>query len=346
MGILFGLCLLPLVFRAVAGGTEDKDYMSRDMTSTINGYFLTTVFMTHIIQYIPAKMYNGVDWVYLWINRGLGQLIVAMFLFYSGYGVMQSIRHKSGYMRTFIPKRVIPLLFDFEIAVCIYFVVSCMMDRCPTIPYFIKSMFAWESLGNSNWYIFAILYLYLLTYVSFRWMRDEAQWVSVLFVLGGSILYIWFMQKHKGGWWYDTILCYVAGMCFSYFSVFFRRLFGKKGERRRFVIYMSILLTSFVCLYLVRKKSVWWFELLSICFCLLIVLLTSRFHFFGKIYSYIGKNLFCFYMYQRIPMIVFQEVLAKTNIYLYFFICAICTGLIAYVMIQIYEKLHQRFFAT
>ena len=101
MILIFGLCFLFLVLSAFGIGAKGKwafsqpvspksGYCSREMTASVNGYFLTTVFMTHLIQYMSWSIYGPLDIMYIEVNRALGQLIVAMFLFYSGYGVTES----------------------------------------------------------------------------------------------------------------------------------------------------------------------------------------------------------------------------------------------------------------
>ena len=42
-----------------------------------------------------------------------------------------------------------------------------------TLPQFLLSLVCWESIGNSNWFIFAILVLYLITTASFLLVRKN-----------------------------------------------------------------------------------------------------------------------------------------------------------------------------
>ena len=163
------------------------------MTASVNGYFLTTVFMTHLIQYMSWSIYGPLDIMYIEVNRALGQLIVAMFLFYSGYGVMESLRHKNN-------RDVNPTAFF--IAAVIYLFVSCATNQTPTFRYALKGFAAWESLGNSNWYVFAILYLYVVTYIVFRiretkWFRKMPLWFAVFGIVFLSGIYILWM-RHAG----------------------------------------------------------------------------------------------------------------------------------------------------
>lgn len=343
MGIIFIIFFLLLAVNACGAGKKTDDFLSRDMTSAINGYFLTTVFMTHFIQYLSPEMYNRADWLYIVINRALGQLIVAMFLFYSGYGVMESVKHKRGYIRTFPVKRILLLVFDFEIAAVIYLALSCLTDNTPTLVYTIKALFAWESLGNSNWYVFAILYLYIATYLSFRFVRSGHTGISLALLTAFVVCYIIFMEQHKGGWWYDTVMCYPAGMVFSCHADKIKK--DLTGSVWKYASVLAVTGGSFLAVYTCRKENVWFFELLSVLFALLIVTLTARFRAAGRFYGFLGKHLFCFYIYQRIPMILFKDSLGKINLYLYFFVCVAGTALICLIMILVYDWLHKKYFA-
>ena len=138
MILIFGLCFLFLVLSAFGIGAKGKwafsqpvsqksGYCSREMTASVNGYFLTTVFMTHLIQYMSWSIYGPLDIMYIEVNRALGQLIVAMFLFYSGYGVMESLRHKKGYISSFPKRRLLPFFVNFEIAAVIYLALPFLL---------------------------------------------------------------------------------------------------------------------------------------------------------------------------------------------------------------------------
>lgn len=343
MGIIFIAFLLFLLISAFGFGKKNEDYLSRDMTATINGYFLTTVFMTHFIQYLSSDMYNWFDWQYIYINRGMGQLIVVMFLFYSGYGVMESIKNKEGYIRSFPLKRIFLMVLDFEIAALIYLGISCATNQTPTVTYAIKAFFAWESLGNSNWYVFAILYLYIATFLAFRFVKPENYRWSVFLVFVFTVFYMFFMKQHKGGWWYDTIICYVAGMLFSCHVQKIRKHICHVMNKKLYFADLCILISAFFFIYQFRKGNVWWFEILSVLFSAIVVMLTVKFKSTSPVYSFIGKNLFCFYIYQRIPMILFKDTLGTYNIYLYFLVCLAVTVLISIGMKYFYSWLHKKF---
>lgn len=356
MIIVFAICLLFFILSGLGIGTRGKwafsrpllvktGYCSREMTASVNGYFLTTVFMTHLIQYMSSDIYGPLDFMYTSVNRALGQLIVAMFLFYSGFGVMESILHKERYIMSFPKHRLLPFFVNFEIAALIYLVVSCVTGQTPTFRYALKGFLAWESLGNSNWYVFAILYLYVVTYVVFRVretkiFRKIPMFAAVYGIVFFSGIYIlWMRYEEKGGWWYDTILCYSAGMFFALFRSSFEMWLSRKRSHLRYLLCLIGTAAFFSIFYAMRTDHKLYFEIISVSFAMLVVLLSMRFRAYNRVYTYIGQNLFSFYIYQRIPMIFLKDSLGTVNPVLYLLVCAVLTAGISFIMIRFYRRL-------
>ena len=90
--ILFVLALWKIKFAGKGFFAEES--FSRDVTDSIKGIFIWLVFLSHFASYV---VYSAkIDVFGHKISLILGQLIVACFLFYSGYGVMEAI---SGVLR-------------------------------------------------------------------------------------------------------------------------------------------------------------------------------------------------------------------------------------------------------
>ena len=93
--------------------------LSRDTANVIKGAFILLVFNSHICDY----------WGESNIIRGfLGQMIVVPFLFYSGYGVMESIKMKGlDYIKSIPCHRILSTLLNFDVAVCVYIVTDLIV---------------------------------------------------------------------------------------------------------------------------------------------------------------------------------------------------------------------------
>ena len=68
------------------------EYLSKETTACIKGIFILIVFFSHSASDIVPNMAK--DGIIYHLRYYLGQLMVAMFMFYSGYGIFTSIKKK------------------------------------------------------------------------------------------------------------------------------------------------------------------------------------------------------------------------------------------------------------
>lgn len=147
----------------------NNNYLEISRTNSIKGIFILLVFLSHARNYISAYAeysQNPLNGIYDIFQNHLGQGVVIMFLFYSGYGVMESIKKKgTNYINAIPKKRFAKTLINFDIAVIIFILLNLCLSTLKnyTIPKVLLSFIGWESVGNSNWYIFAMLVMYLIT---------------------------------------------------------------------------------------------------------------------------------------------------------------------------------------
>ena len=214
------------------------------------------------------------------------------------------------------------------IAVLIFIIVDLIINKPLTIKQCLLSFLGWDSVGNSNWYIFIILLMYLITFVSFYRVSsnfNKPLMSSVLLVSALCILLSYVKQEY----WFNTMFCYVVGLCFSVYK-----------ERTEDFIkshYWQLLIIAVILLFILDmipyhvKGLV--YNMFSIIFCCLVVLLTMKFKINNPILLWCGKNLFPLYIYQRIPMLVLSSINdgAFTAGYPFLFIasCMIITIIIA-----------------
>lgn len=160
MQIAFVVLLLLLFFAKSRPTRWNSAYIGKETTSTINGLFIWLVFISHFMSYLPSSVNNLV-------GNTLGQLVVVMFLFYSGYGcAAQYLSKGESYLRSFPTKRILTTLINFDIAVCAFVVVALLLGKSITMRQVLLSFVCWDSVGNSNWYIFVIILCYTLFWLS------------------------------------------------------------------------------------------------------------------------------------------------------------------------------------
>lgn len=264
------------------------------------------------------------------IRSFLGQMIVVPFMFYSGYGMFVNTKNRRGYIDSIPSKRVLTVLLNFDVAVMIFIIADIILGREITLKQGLLSLIAWDSVGNSNWYIFSIIVLYLFTYISaklFGYSRNALITLSSL-----VILYSLAMGFIKPSWWYNTTFAYAFGSIYCYYK--------KQIEdfiKRYYLAILFMSLVSFILIVMLPDARGFRENIRSIIFSFLIVVITMKVAVKNKFLSWSGRNLFPLYIYQRLPMLVLSIVpigaspLIEDNVSAYMAICFIATVLIAYL---------------
>lgn len=322
LGLISGICC------------SRHSYLSKDTCNSVKGVFILIIFMCHIAPYIIRSGYiiqDKGDFLFISGVVGyLGQLVVVMFLFYSGYGVRESIKNKGiEYVRTMPRRRILTTLLNFDIAVLVFLVANIVMGNFPPIGKIVLSLLAWDDLGNSNWYIFAIIVLYTLTYLIAYIFKNRTTWGGQILV--ASIILSILLSFVKPAYWYNTMWVYAIGVIWSENKDLFDKLVSR---------YYVFSLMSVTCFFLFVYKIPFEyrgvvFNIESAAFVILLVMITIKVSFYNRFLSWCGNHLFPLYIYERIPMMCIENAeggreFIKNYPSLYILICLIVTFIIAF----------------
>lgn len=141
----------------------------------LKGIFILLVFFSHFNSYSSFTNYS--DLIYVKIVSLIGQAMVAMFMFYSGYGMMESIKNKGkSYISDMPRKRIFSTWLHFACIVAIYAILATVIGNEISFGQLMLSFISLDSVGNSNWYIFDILCLYLIICISFLIAVERYNW--------------------------------------------------------------------------------------------------------------------------------------------------------------------------
>ena len=317
----------------------NEDYLGIDNCYDIKGVFILMVLFSHATQYIEKSGYNYTsfgDFIIPLYKSFMGQLIVAMFLFYSGYGVSISISKKGIRYINQIPRnRVLVVLLNFMVAVAFFVIVNVLFSIKMEWNQILMSLIGWDSVGNSNWYIFVILLCYIITYVSFKvcstFFRKDAYWVCVFI---GCFVTMVFLSYLKPSYWYNTILCYPAGVFYFVFKRYIESFFKMKG------LLVFLFLSLGVILLPELKYTIHGLvdNIRAICFAFLIVILSMHIKIGCYSLRWCGKNLFPLYIYQRLPMIIIYALSGGLLVHQYPFTFILISLLVSVFIAYLYHN--------
>lgn len=172
MILLFAILLFICAW-GVRFSSFHEDYLDIDTTTSVKGIFAAIILFSHITGYIQLND-NWFDMSYRTILGYIGQLMVVMYFFYSGYGIFESFKSKMNYEKSFTRKRLMKTLIHFDAAVLLFLILSIVSGEKYPTRYYFTCWIGWDSIGNSNWFIFVILALYACVSLSMVLTRKSS----------------------------------------------------------------------------------------------------------------------------------------------------------------------------
>ncbi len=343
--IFFVLILLLIVFSSatVAKPNEfHRDYLSKDKSNAIKGVFVILILLSHGKSYLEL---GGIyDDPYLALQKHLNQMVVVMFLFYSGYGMMEQIKKRDfDYIKSIPKKRFPNLLLNFDLAVMLFVILRLLMGKPLQLKTVLLSFVAWESVGNSSWYIFVVLALYVLICIAFlpiKWVKKPwGKFVSILILtaLAVGLVYL-FIAIGKEKRYYNTLMTLVLGFWYSYFHDRIEKILFKSDIL--YVLAVAAVLAVYMVFFRKRWDGIEYYTVWAICFTLLTVLFTMKISINSTVLKWFGEHVFSIYILQRLPMIVFSSMnFFKGHKYLFLISSYVVTIAIALIFDYVTGKL-------
>ncbi len=308
------------------------DYLSKSTSNAARGIFAFLIFMRHVYSYFELENV----WTDTWFkaaDRFLGQGIVCLFLFYTGYGIYESYKKNRNYFDSFLENRFLKTLVNFNVGVVLYWLVQVIiLKKFISLSTFITALIGLSSIGNSNWYMFYIFIAYLIIFVSFRLFKKH-DLIAIFATLGLTVTYIIYARESDiSFWWYDTALCVPLGIIYSYFKEKIEKLLLNKN-----LIYYP---TALAVLMLYIGSALFHLEnneplaviFSHLMFTLAFVLVSMKISFNNRVLTWLGKYSFAIYLVQRIPMLILQKYfLPDMNRYLFVVLTFALTLITAYL---------------
>ena len=320
--IIFLFILLIIISNGASFSYEDsfnESYISKNTTTAINGVFVILVLFSHYAQY--ANFASIYDEPYSILRGYLSQMVVVTFLFYSGYGMMESIRRKGDqYIKNIISKAFL-LLIRFDIAVLLYLILQTAFGKSFPIEKVAMSFLMWDSLGNSNWYIFDIIVMYLLMFAAFMprvILKNKRSWnakkgttdhfvFEILLFFFLTLMFIYILKvAGKETRWYNTLILFPVGILYSEM----KRPIERAVMRSDITYFITCMVVGgiYSLSFLHRDDSLIMYDVWAVAFMFSIVLFTMKVKIGNGIINWFGGHVFSVYILQRIPMIVMHKM--------------------------------------
>lgn len=306
-----------------------KDF-NVERTLSLRGILALLIILHHIAENFHEEevflIKEFADW---------GGIVVGMFFFITGYGLMVSYRRKgSAYLDGFVRHRLAKLLPPFLITMFLWRIYrSIFGDNIPFLS--IESLMRGETPLPNSWFVYAILFFYLCFFIVARFATKPQRITVILWVL--SSLYMIAMSfSDWGRWWYSTTYALNIGATFALYEDKLKTLLRRKQS-----LMLTVLVPILVLAYYTERTGNVWTEIIMRWFLPLYIVFTiyaigiCRFHLFqnlGKIsyeiYLVHGCWILCLFGLCEISTTLYIVAVVAVSIFTAWLLHQVCENLI------------------
>ncbi len=338
--IAFVFILVALICSGLTVAKKNEffaDYCSPKNTSTINAIFSILIFLSHAVTYVKL---NGVlDGPYFDFRTFHSQLVVVTYLFFSGYGIMESIKKKgTPYVKSMPVHRFFKLWYHFAIVILLFTLVSVgFASKEYSVSHWLLSFVGLKSIGNSNWYMFVTFVLYIFVIVSFLIFKKTKKLALVFMCLICAGFVIFEKKIGLSIAFYNTLLCFPLGMAFSMVKPYIDKIVMKNDVIWFTAFSVNVLLFAYFSQN--RAQRFAYYVLFTFFALAVIVMFMMKVNISSSVLDWFGQHIFSFFILQRIPMIILKSLGYNKDGYFFIIVSFFATIFLAVIFDAFTDKL-------
>lgn len=300
--IYFLLCLLSIINVDIKGQNSFYyDYMELDSANYVKGIFVWMIFFRHFIGYFKRK--DILNKISLLIIDSLDQNVVSLFLFYSGYGINESYKKKGITYIKNLPKKSLILFIKSQIAILFFLLNNILLGIKTSLKRYFLAIIFKEGIGNSYWFNFTIILLYLYSFFSFILIKNN-NFFSIIFI--NIICYfhiiLVFKYYHRNIIYsVDTIICFNIGLYYSLFKFYIDKFIMNND-----IYYFGNLLLfilAYYNFYIAKREHIYNIILKNGAFTLISIIFTMKIKLKNEFLNLLSNHSFSIYLFQRLVML-------------------------------------------
>lgn len=222
---------------------KENLYLSKEYTRCLRGLFAILVVAHHLYQYSGLLKRTFIGEI-LTIS---GALSVAVFFFFSGYGLMLS-SNKERYIQCFLRTRFFPLYCFYIVIVVLYSLWTLILGGTISLKQIAQSFLFGGTIVTNGWYLQATFVFYLLYWLIFSVFKSPKMQIC-LFGIAICFYFVFCFLLGLNIWWYQSVFSMVLGMVYCYQKKKIDALLGKCA-------WLILILTSALFIIFVMLSSV------------------------------------------------------------------------------------------
>ncbi len=241
-----------------AGKGKWNDSLSLDQSKALQGFLAVCIMFHHIGQKTCASWLTPKTRIQqgLGFFVPLGFMFVAVFLFFNGYGVYKSFHTKDNYLKGFVKKRILPLVFMLYLTTIIFYIARLIVGEKMDLQQTLLNLTSIHLCNPYTWYVIVLPFFYLAFYFAFKFIKNDG--LAVLVTCAFVVAYMLFGTTidhndywMRGEWWYNCVFLFAIGLIFAKFEdkivAFFKRFYVVLMPLSVLAVYPLYQFSRFVC---------------------------------------------------------------------------------------------------
>lgn len=210
MNIIFVLFLIiiALSLRPSRRGQFNGAYLSIENTTAFRGILAVTIVLHHI-----AEKISGAVLFQQLVHTGY--MIVALFFFLSGYGLIVQYKKKGeDYLKGFWKKRILYLVLIYILVSLTYYPFHCWRGKEMGWAAIYDSLVNGHTIATNSWYIIVQIAFYIILWTSFQFSKNLMKvfgWITTF----TTILNIALVASPYGSVWYISNYAFPLGIIWA-----------------------------------------------------------------------------------------------------------------------------------
>ncbi|MDO4814718.1 MAG: acyltransferase [Gemella sp.] len=291
----------------------NSDYLDTSNTNYLRGFFALFIVLHHISQRSgQSEIFDNFLFV--------GEYGVAFFFALSAYSLITQYKKQESYMNNFLSKRLAKLFIPYLVFSIIYFIFWFFTyDKYRTSEEILKLLTRKESIIISGWFLQAIILMYILFYISFKFVKSIKLACLTNTILVGIAICIMIIFK-VGYWEYNSLLAFPLGLFWGLYKEKIDNLM--KNNYTILILLFSFLVFighNYVDILMeLEIDDVPFFSALlanmkNIFFVIFFMLLALKLNFKNKFFDFIGTISLEFYLVHGMFIYYLPDILGKDN---------------------------------
>ena len=261
----------------------NEDAFSMDAMTCLKGVMALFVLFHHLSQ---KKLFQETHTISVFEH--IGFVFVGVFFFCSGYGLYKSFITKENYLKSFLKRRILPIVISYYVMIAIYAVYHIISGSSFTPVEWIFKLSGLVLINTQGWYVPVIILMYLSFYFIFKSDKLRKHGIPILIgiTLFQGLLFCvlnhfpWYLGDHigwwmeegalanlpwwrgfcalpfEGEWWVNSTIGFTLGIAVAKHEKSFIERFSK-SLKARIIIFILFVLTTCIGLGCLWNVGYW-----------------------------------------------------------------------------------------